>query len=121
MSASTDIKRDAAYGQDRPPTPVDRFGVWLRSVAVRRHADFADARFGDFGCGYEACFARTQLPAARSALLVDVALAGDLKHHPKVTAIEGWLPDVLSTVPTEALDVVLCLSVLEHLWDADAA
>jgi len=121
MTASTSTQRDAAYGQDREPTAVDRFGVWLSGVAVRRHASFAGARFGDFGCGYEASFARTQLPAARSAVLVDVALAGDLRSDPKVTAIEGWLPDVLPSVDGGSLDVVLCLSVLEHLWDADAA
>src|SRR5215208_305869 len=121
MAASANIKRAAAYGQDREPTPVDRLGVWLSSLAVRRHATFEDARLADFGCGYDASFARTQLAPARSALLVDVALAEDLKADPKVTAIEGWLPDVLPTVEAETLDVVLCLSVLEHLWDADAA
>lgn len=121
MSAHTSTKRDAAYGQDRELTAVDRLGVWLSGVAIRRRASFADARFGDLGCGYDASFARMQLPAAQSALLVDVALAADLRSDPKVTAIEGWLPDVLPTVEGESLDVVLLLSVLEHLWDADAA
>jgi SAM-dependent methyltransferase len=121
MASTTTTKRDGAYGQHREPSPVDRFGVWLSGVAVRRHARFEGARFGDFGCGYDASFARTQLPAARSAVLVDVALAPDLHADPKVTAIEGWLPDVLPTLESASLDVVLCLSVLEHLWDADAA
>jgi SAM-dependent methyltransferase len=34
-----------------------------------------------------------------------------------VTAIEGVLPDALQQVPGASLDVVLCISVLEHLWD----
>jgi SAM-dependent methyltransferase len=113
--------RTAAYGQLRKHTPVDRFGVWLSSVAVRRHASFADARFGDFGCGFDASFARSQLGVARSALLVDVALADDLKRHPKVTAVEGSLPEVLPTLEAGSLDVTLCLSVLEHLWEPGAA
>ena len=121
MTAPTSTKREAAYGQDRELTAVDRLGVWLSGAAIRRRASFEGARFGDFGCGYEASFARTQLPAARSAVLVDVALDPDLRSDPKVTAIEGWLPDVLSTVDGGSLDIVLCLSVLEHLWDADAA
>lgn len=116
-SSSADAPpRTGAYGQHRAPTPVDRLGVWLSGVAVRRHASFEDVRFGDFGCGFDATFARTQLAAVRSALLVDVALAGDLKAHPKVNAIEGSLPDVLPTIEPASLDVVLCLSVLEHLW-----
>jgi SAM-dependent methyltransferase len=113
--------RAGSYGQHRQSTPVDRFGVWLSGVAVRRHAGFENARFGDFGCGFEASFARTQLEAARSATLVDLALAQDLKRHRKVRAIEGSLPDVLPEVESGSLDVVLCLSVLEHLWGPEEA
>jgi len=94
--------------------------VWLSGVAVRRRAEFAGARIGDFGCGFEARFTRTQLSVVRSAVLVDVALAPDLRHHPKVTAIEGSIPDVLPTLPASSLDVTLCLSVLEHLWDPES-
>jgi SAM-dependent methyltransferase len=112
--------RVGAYGQHRAPTPVDRLGVWLSGVAVRRHAQFESARLGDFGCGYEASFARTQLNALRSALLVDFALAPDLKAHPKVMAIEGSLPEMLGEVDADSLDVTLCLSVLEHLWKPEA-
>ena len=121
-SSSADAStRRSSYGEARTPTPVDRFGVWLSGVAVRRHANFANARFGDFGCGYDATFARTQLDVARSAVLVDVVLAEDLKGHPKVTAIEGSLPDVFPSLAAESLDVVLCLSVLEHLSEPEEA
>lgn len=78
-------------------------------------------RLGDFGCGYHAAFARTVLPELGHAVLVDVALAPDLKSNPRITAIEGILPDVLEQVATESLDIVLCISVLEHLWDPLAA
>jgi SAM-dependent methyltransferase len=117
MVAAVQPERASAYGQGRPPTIVDRFGVWLGARAVRRNVRFEQARFADFGCGYNATFARTQLAVASSALLVDVALAPDLKRHPKVTAVEGSLPDVVRSVPDGSLDVVLCLSVLEHLWE----
>jgi SAM-dependent methyltransferase len=113
--------RAAAYGQQRPPTIVDRFGVWLGARQVLRHASFENARFADLGCGFNATLARTQLDVARSALLVDVALADDLGRHPKVTAIEGSLEEVLPGVEDRSLDVVLCLSVLEHLWEPERA
>jgi SAM-dependent methyltransferase len=121
MVGAAEGERVTAYGQGRSATIVDRFGVWLGARAVRRHAEFAGARFADFGCGFSAAFARTQLQHAASALLVDVALADDLRHHPKVTAIEGSLPEVLPGVEGESLDVVLCLSVLEHLWEPQEA
>jgi SAM-dependent methyltransferase len=124
MALSSSVEapgRRGAYGQSRAPTPVDRFGVWLSGVAVRRHARLDDARYADFGCGFDATFARTQLDAVRSALLVDIALADDLKEHPKVRAVEGSLPDVLPNLEPASLDVVACLSVLEHLWEPEDA
>jgi SAM-dependent methyltransferase len=51
------------------------------------------------------------------AVLVDTALAADLKTMPNITAIEGTLPAVLEQVPADSLDIVLCISVLEHVWD----
>jgi SAM-dependent methyltransferase len=115
------VSRSEAYGERRPLTPVDRFGVWLSSIAVRRHADFANKRLADFGCGYDACLARDLLPRVASACLVDVHLAEDLRQHPKVAAMEGTIEEVLPTIPDDSIDVVLCLSVLEHLGDPQAA
>lgn len=114
-------QRTSAYGQHRSPTPVDRFGVWLGDRAVRRNADFRGARFADFGCGYNAETARAQLPVAESALLLDLALAEDLKRHPKVRAIEAPLLETLPDLESESLDIVICLSVLEHLWEPEEA
>jgi SAM-dependent methyltransferase len=119
MTATSE--RSSSYGQHRPPSPVDRFGVWLGARAASRAARFSGARFADFGCGFQATFARTQLPAVDSALLVDVALADDLKHHAKVTAVEGSVLDVLPTLADGSLDIVMCLSVLEHLSEPQAA
>jgi SAM-dependent methyltransferase len=113
--------RTGSYGQNAQSTPVDRFGVWLSSVAVRRHGEFAGRRIADLGCGYNAAFTRTLLDQAASALLVDLALADDLRDHPRVEAIEGSLPDVLPTIDSASIDTVLCLSVLEHVWEPQEA
>jgi SAM-dependent methyltransferase len=112
--------RKGSFGQDRKLTPVDRFGVWLSGVAVRRHVDLAGKRIGDFGCGYDASFARSVLDRAAGVVLVDVALAPDLARDQRVRAIEGGLPGVLTEVESGSLDVVLCLSVLEHLDEPEA-
>lgn len=110
--------RERAYGQAYHPTVVDRFGVWLSARQIRRCAGpLAGKAVGDFGCGFYADFMRSILNELDRAVLVDFALAPDLKVHPKVTAFEGVLPDALSQVPSGSLDVVLCISVLEHLWN----
>src|SRR5260370_35556135 len=70
---------------------------------------------GDFGCGYNAALTRPVLDRAGLCVLVDVAIADHLKAHPKVQVMEGAMPAVLRHVPSESLDVVLCISVLEHL------
>src|ERR1035438_3161541 len=115
LPGSSNATRSAAFGERYRLTPVDRFGIWLSSRQIRKHASFAGKRVADFGCGFHAPFARSVLPQAEHVTLVDVSLAPDLKCHSKITAIEGGLPESLAGIPDESLDVILCVSVLEHL------
>ncbi len=109
--------RNSSFGQTWKPTVVDRFGVWLSWRRIRRYAgELEGKRFGDFGCGYHATLASRILGSAAGAVLVDVALSPALKSDPRVTAIEGTLPDSLAAVASQSLDLALCTSVLEHLW-----
>jgi SAM-dependent methyltransferase len=111
--------RTRSYLQNEDGTIVDRFGVWLSGRQIRRFVPrFAGKRVGDFGCGFDAAFSRTIAPDVGSLVLVDVALAADLKADPRVRAIEGALPDALAALPDASLDVVLVVSVLEHVADA---
>ena len=116
-----EVGRSSAYGQHRRPSAVDRLGVWLSARAVRRRVDLDDARIADLGCGYEAKLARSLAGRVRSAVLVDVALSPDLGELPGVTALEGPIGELVPTLPKGSLDVVLCISVLEHLRDAQGA
>ena len=108
--------RQESYLQHGKATLVDRFGVWLSARQLRRFVpSFAGKRVGDFGCGFEASFARTLLGQAAELVLVDVALAEDLKRDARVRAIEGALPGALAALPSGGLDVVLAVSVVEHV------
>lgn len=115
--AAADQPRQQAFGQGYDPTVVDRFGVWLSARQIRRYASFAGRRVADIGCGYNAAFVRSVLGEIEHATLVDVALASDLKSQSRVTAIEGRLPDAMEQIPDRSLDVVLCVSVVEHVWE----
>ncbi|MDP9114476.1 MAG: class I SAM-dependent methyltransferase [Acidobacteriota bacterium] len=118
----TTALRSKSFGEGYNPTLVDRFGVWLSARQIRRYVpDFQAKRIGDFGCGYHAAFARTVLNQVASAALADVSLAPDLMGHAKVTALTGPMPEVLVELPAASLDVILCISVLEHLWEPEKA
>lgn len=113
--------RTTSFGQEHEPSPVDRLGVWLSTQRVRRSVpQLAGARIGDFGCGFHATWVRGVLDEVASAVVVDVALADDLKARPNVTAIEGFLPEALAALEDASLDLVTCLNVLEHLWEPGA-
>lgn len=112
-------ERSTSFGQARALNPVDRAGVWMRFQTVRRHVDLDGKRLGDFGCGYDASMARAALDRVSSALLVDLQIAPEVQEHPKVTAVEGSIDEVLPGLEPGSLDVVICLAVLEHLWDPE--
>jgi SAM-dependent methyltransferase len=116
--ADTDVARDTAFGEEGKITAVDRAGVWLSGHQIRRTVGGIEGKdVGDFGCGFQATYMRTVLAQVRSATLVDISLAGDLKSRPNVTAIEGTLPGILQDLADRSLDVILSMSVLEHLWE----
>lgn len=120
--ADTDLARDTSFGQEGRMTAVDRAGVWLSGHQIRRTVGSIDGKdVGDFGCGFQATYMRTVLAQVKSATLVDIKLADDLKSRPDVTAIEGQLPGILQDRPDRSLDVILCMSVLEHLREPGQA
>jgi SAM-dependent methyltransferase len=111
-------QRTHSYLQGGRGTVVDRFGVWLSARQIRRAVPtFAGKRVGDFGCGFQASFSRTIVADVAGLTLVDVALADDLKADPRIRAIEGQLPAALAGLPAASLDVVMIVSVLEHVSD----
>ncbi|HEX3698188.1 MAG TPA: methyltransferase domain-containing protein [Polyangia bacterium] len=120
MALSSPPQRQEAFAQSYRPSAVDRFGVWLSARQIHRWVpSFTGQHIGDFGCGFQAAFARTVLDDVASVVLIDVALAPELKAHPRVTAIEGGLPESLAALPDESLDTVMMVSVLEHLWQPE--
>jgi len=110
--------RNNAYGQDYSFTWIDAFGVWLSWRKIRRFLPTPGDRIslGDFGCGYNAALIRKVLPSIAHAVIVDLQLAPDLKNNSQVLAIEGSLPNALESLSSESLDVIVCNSVIEHLW-----
>jgi SAM-dependent methyltransferase len=118
--AGPGVFRAHAFGQHHRITVVDRFGIWLSRRQILRWAPDPTAKvIGDFGCGFHAHIASSLLDRVERAYLADVTLSPALRSHPKVVSLEGSLPATLSKIPDDALDLALCISVLEHLNSPD--
>jgi SAM-dependent methyltransferase len=116
------VRTEAFGASSRKLTVVDRFGIWLSAHEIRRAIkNFDQLHVADIGCGYHATFTQSILDKIHSAVLADITLSPALKSHPKVRALEGYLPDVLRPVESGSQDLVLCISVLEHVWAPLAA
>jgi SAM-dependent methyltransferase len=110
-----------SYGQ-HGVTWVDRFGVWLSQRSIRRWLPAGnDLRVVELGCGYRA----TQLLALRDRMQtgtgVDFTIAPEIKSLPGMVFHEGPIEDTLPKLASGAYDVVLLISVLEHLREPLAA
>lgn len=104
-----------SFGQHRL-TFVDRAGVWLSQRAIRRHLPRRnDLEVLELGCGYRAA----QLVALESKLKrgvgVDFQIAPELRSRDRFTFYEGAIEQMLPKLESEAFDVVMLISVLEHL------
>jgi SAM-dependent methyltransferase len=111
--------RTVSYGE-RTLSPVDRFGVWLSLRALRRDVDWsARPRVLDLGSGYEAALLRALAPRIGAATAVDVSLSPALGAD-GVRAIEAPIEEALRGLAAGSAEVVLAISILEHLQD-DAA
>lgn len=116
------MNKPEAFGEGSTLSFVDRFGVYLSSQRLHKEVrNFRGLRVADFGCGYHATFARTILSGVQSMTLADLKLDPELAADPKVLALQGDLLESLSGVPDQSLDVVMCISVLEHLEDPSSA
>ncbi|MGO9100548.1 MAG: class I SAM-dependent methyltransferase [Mycobacterium sp.] len=112
--------RATSFGETRKPSLMDRAGIWLSKRQIDRTVgDLTGKDVADIGCGYQAATMRRYLDTVGSALLVDLHLADDLCVHPKVKAVEGELPGILTELPSRSLDVIFCMAVLEHLWEPE--
>ncbi len=115
---SENSTRQASLGQDYTLTLTDRFGIWLSARWVRACCgDITGKRLADIGCGYRAEMGRHLMASAAHVDLVDVSVAPDLHSKPNVTIQEGQLPAAINPVADHSVDIVICNSVIEHLWE----
>lgn len=109
--------RQESYGQ-HGASPVDRFGVWLSIRSIRRSIrDRQNLDALDLGCGYHAKLLRALCPNLKSGLGVDLQISPEAKAEPGFTYLESSIEQALPSLQASAFDLILMISVLEHLWN----
>jgi SAM-dependent methyltransferase len=110
-------RRQESYGQ-HGASAVDRFGVWLSSRAIQRalgNRQSLDAL--DLGCGYHAKLLRALRPNLKSGLGVDVQISPEARTDQAITYLESTIELAFPQLADNSFDLILMISVLEHLWN----
>jgi SAM-dependent methyltransferase len=114
---SSSVVRQEAYGQQRL-TWVDRFGVYLSNRRILRYLPRrADLNILDLGCGYHATLLRALIPQGGAGLGVDVRISAEARAVSNLSFMESTIEAALPELEDGRFDVVLLISVLEHLWE----
>jgi SAM-dependent methyltransferase len=118
--ATASLPRKEAYGRQRL-TWIDRLGVYLSKRAIlRRLPRRADLEVLDLGCGYHATLLRALLPHLAAGIGVDVDVSEQARSYDRLAFLEMSLEDALPELDDSRFDLVLLISVLEHLSDPAA-
>lgn len=116
--------RPASFGEraGRDPfgsqklTSADRFGVWLSQRAIFRHLPRrGDLDILELGCGFGAKNLLALKPRARRAVGVDYQISDAAKRTVGMEFIEGTIEGSMALLAASSFDVILFISVLEHL------
>jgi SAM-dependent methyltransferase len=116
LSNVPSTQRTESYGQ-RGLTVVDRLGVWLSKRPVERViAGYRQPTVADLGCGFEATLLRQLEPRLRQGIGVDVSVSEAARQaSPRLSFVEMPLEDAMGALGAARFDVVMLISVLEHL------
>jgi SAM-dependent methyltransferase len=122
MSQSTvAAPRSESYGQ-KGLSLLDRFGVYLSRRAILRRLPAREGLHAlDLGCGYRAMLLQSLSPHLESGVGVDLRIDPDVKNVPRLSFVEETIESALPALESDRFDVVLLVSVLEHLAEPLAA
>jgi len=115
------MRADESYGQ-RKLSLVDRLGVWLSLRTIRRYLPTRDdLQVLELGCGYRATQLIALKPKLKQGIGVDFRIAPELQSLEPFTFHQGAIEETLPKLASETMDVVMLISVLEHLAEPQFA
>jgi SAM-dependent methyltransferase len=101
---------------------ADRLGGWLSRRAIGRYLpERNDLELLELGCGYHATQLLALKPKLKRGIGVDFHIAPELRTLEQFTFHEGPIEETLPKLANETVDVVMLISVLEHLAEPHVA
>jgi SAM-dependent methyltransferase len=92
--------------------------VWLSQRAIRRYLpNRNNLEVLELGCGYHATQLLALEPKLKRGIGVDFQIAPELQTLERFTFHQGTIEEVLPKLENETVDVVMLISVLEHLLE----
>jgi SAM-dependent methyltransferase len=109
--------REQSYGQ-YGTTFVDRLRTRLVEASIQRRIPRrSDLRALDLGCGYYAGYLRAIESRLASGVGVDFEINPETLKRPKLRFVTDSVERALPKLEERSFDVVLFISVLEHVWN----
>jgi len=115
-------ERSSSYGE-HGLTLIDRFGVYLSKRTILRSIRNRQGLVVlDIGCGYNAKIL-TSLPTSviREGKGIDIRVSDKVKTLKGFSFIEDDIEHTLPSLPDRSFDLIMMISVLEHLWQPQQA
>jgi len=113
------LRAHESFGQ-RGLTLADRLGVWLSQRTIRRYMPSRnDLEVLELGCGYRAAQLIALEPKLKRGIGVDFQIAPELQMLERFTFHQGAIEEIMPKLDSESLDVVMLISVLEHLVEPE--
>lgn len=113
------ITREKSFGQDYKLSFVDKFGIELSLIRIRRAINRFDNLISclEIGCGYNAKLLCALLSHIKEGIGVDVSISEEVKNTEKLKFIESPIEFAFEQLRGRSFDLILIISVLEHLND----
>lgn len=113
------------WGKETQRYPlIDELKLYLVARSIKRNLNnvrSSNIKVLDVGCGYEARLLHKLYPAIDEGVGVDFLVSDEIQNDRKLSCHSGDLYEVLPKLEDDSFDMIIFLSILEHLDNVEVA
>ena len=117
INEMSEVNRNKSLGQEYKLNFIDNLGIYLSNKRIISEVKKLKEpiRCLEIGCGYEARLLTSVIPYIESGIGIDICVAEHLKSVKKLRFIECYIEEALKKLQDENFNLILSISVFEHL------